>query len=55
MQPLDWSLSFKLMCNTSDYVVGVALVQRKESKPFVIYYVIRILNSAQMNYTTIEK
>ena len=43
------------MCNASDYVVGVALGQRKESKPFVIYYSIRILNSAQMNYNTIEK
>ena len=55
MQPPDWSLPFELMCNASDYVVGVVLGQRKEGKPFVIYYASRTLNSAQMNYTTTEK
>lgn len=30
MQPHDLSLSFKLMCNASDYVVGVALGQKKK-------------------------
>ena len=55
MQPLDWSLLFELMCDASDYVVGAVLGQRKEGKPFVIYYASKTLNSAQMNYTTIEK
>ena len=55
MQPPDWSLPFKLMCDASDYVVGAVLGQRKEGKPIVIYYASRTLNSAQMNYTTTEK
>ena len=55
MQPLDWSLPFELMCDASDYVVGVVLGQRKEGKPFDIYYTSRTLNNAQMNYTTTEK
>ena len=48
-------LPFELMCDASDYVVGVMLGQRKEGKPFVIYYASRTLNSAQMNYATTEK
>ena len=55
MQPPDWSLPFELMYDASDYVVGAVLGQRKEGKPFVIYYASRTLNSAQMNYTTTEK
>ena len=43
------------MCDASDYAVGAVLGQRKEGKPFVIYYASRTLNSAQMNYTTTEK
>ena len=55
MQPPDWSLSLLLMCDASDYVVDAVLGQRKECKPFVIYYASRTFNSAQMNYTTTEK
>ena len=55
MQPSDKSLPFELMCDASDYVVGAVLEQKKERKPFFIYYASRTLNSAQMNYTTIEK
>ncbi|KAH9698198.1 RNA-directed DNA polymerase [Citrus sinensis] len=55
MQPPDWSLPFELICDASDYAVGVVQGQRKEGKPFVIYYASRTLNSAQMNYTTTEK
>ena len=43
------------MCNASDYVVGVVLGQRKESKHFVIYYASKTLNNVQMNYITTEK
>jgi len=43
------------MCDASDYVVGAVLGQRKDKKPYVIYYASKILNSAQMNYTTTEK
>ena len=43
------------MCDASDYVVGAVLGQRKDKKPYVIYYACKTLNSAQMNYTTTEK
>ena len=49
------ALPFELMYDVNDYVVGAVLGQRKEGKPFVIYYASRTLNSAQMNYTTTEK
>ncbi|XP_038978648.1 uncharacterized protein LOC120108978 [Phoenix dactylifera] len=55
MQPPDWSLPFEIMCDASDYAVGAVLGQRREGKPFVIYYASRTLNSAQMNYSTTEK
>ena len=54
MQPPDWNLPFELLCNASDYAVGVVLGQRKDKKPYLIYYVSRSLNSAQINYSTAE-
>ena len=55
MQSPDWSLPFELMCDASDFAVDVVLGQRKEGKPYKIYYASRTLNSAQMNYTITEK
>jgi len=55
IQPPDWSLPFEIMCDASDYDVGAVLGQRKDKKPYVIYYASKTLNSIQMNYTTIEK
>ena len=52
MQAPDWSLPFEIMCDASDYAIGAVLGQRKDKKPYVIYYASRTLNSAQMNYTT---
>jgi hypothetical protein len=43
------------MCDASDYIVGVILGQRKDIKPYVIYYASKTLNSVRMNYTTTEK
>jgi hypothetical protein len=43
------------MCDASDYAMSAVLGQRKDKKPYVIYYASKILNSAQMNYTTTEK
>ena len=43
------------MCDASDYVVGAVLGQRKDKKPYVIYYASKTLNNSQMNYTTTEK
>jgi hypothetical protein len=55
IQPPDWSLPFEIMCDASDYVVDAVLGQRKDTKPYVIYYASKTLNGAQMNYTTTEK
>ncbi|KAL3566435.1 hypothetical protein D5086_031850 [Populus alba] len=43
------------MCDASNYAVGAVLGQRKDKKPYVIYYASKTFNSAQMNYTTTEK
>jgi len=51
----DWSLSFELMCDASDYAVGAVLGQRKEKLFYVIHYASKVLNDAQSNYTTTEK
>ena len=55
MQPPDWTIPFEIMCDASDYAVGAVLGQRKDKKPYVIYYASRTLNSAQVNYSTTEK
>jgi hypothetical protein len=55
IQSPDWSLFFEIMCDASDYAVGVVLGQRKDKKPYMIYYASKTLNSAKMNYTTTEK
>ena len=55
MQPPDWSLPFEIMCDASDYAVGAVLGQRKDKKPYVIYYASKTLNSTQLNYSTTEK
>ncbi|CAN6562560.1 unnamed protein product [Malus baccata var. baccata] len=53
--PPDWSLPFELMCDASDYALGVVLGQRKDKRPHAIYYASRTLNNAQLNYSTTEK
>ena len=51
----DWNLPFELMCDASDFAVGVVLGQRKEKVFYAIYYASRTLNDAQLNYATTEK
>ena len=43
------------MCHTSNYVIGAVLRQRVGRAAYVIYYALRTLDSAQCNYSTIEK
>jgi hypothetical protein len=43
IQPPDWSLPFEIMCDASDYFVGAVLGQRKDKKPYVIYYASKTL------------
>ena len=47
--------AFEIMCDASDYAVGVVLGQRIGKLPHVIYYASRTLNDAQLNYSTTEK
>nr|GEU50127.1 reverse transcriptase domain-containing protein [Tanacetum cinerariifolium] len=51
----DWDLPFKLMCDTSDYVVGSVLGQRKDKYFRPIHYASKTLLDAQTNYTITEK
>ena len=51
----NWDLPFEIMCDASDYAIGVALGQREDKKEFVIYYASKTLDSSQSNYTTTEK
>ncbi|XP_050909288.1 uncharacterized protein LOC127123071 [Lathyrus oleraceus] len=55
IQPPDWTLPFDIMCDASNYAVGVVLAQRVDKAAHVIYYASRTLDSAQSNYTTTEK
>ncbi|CAM8962941.1 unnamed protein product [Rhodiola kirilowii] len=55
VQPPNWDLPFELMCDASDYAIGAVLGQRIEKKLHVIYYVSKVLDGAQINYTTTEK
>ncbi|KAL4378104.1 hypothetical protein GQ457_02G030500 [Hibiscus cannabinus] len=51
----DWSLPFELMCDASEFAVRAVLGQRERKVFHVVYYASKILNDAQLNYTTIEK
>ena len=46
---------FEVMCDASDYIVGVGLGQRKDNKSYDIYYTSRTFDDAQMNYAITEK
>ena len=43
------------MCDASDYAVGSVLGQRKDNKPYAIYYASRTLDRAQVYYAMIAK
>jgi hypothetical protein len=55
IQPANWSLPFKIMCDASDYVVGVVLDQTKDKKHHVIAYASKTLTGPQLNYEATEK
>ena len=48
-------MPFELMCDASDFAIGAVLGKRFEKHPYVIYYASKILNEAQMNYTTTKR
>ncbi|CAM8959499.1 unnamed protein product [Rhodiola kirilowii] len=43
------------MCDASDYAIGDVLGQRVDKRLHVVYYVSKVLDSAQLNYTTTGK
>ncbi|XP_070032012.1 uncharacterized protein [Nicotiana tomentosiformis] len=51
----NWSLPFELMCDASDVAVGTVLGQRINKIFYPVYYASKTMNSAQGNYTVIEK
>ncbi|XP_006579199.1 uncharacterized protein [Glycine max] len=52
MHPLDWELTFELMCHTSNYALGAILSQRVDRLSHIITYASRTLDAEQVNYTT---
>ena len=55
MRAPNWQLPFEVMCDASDFTIGVVRGQREDGNPYVIYYASKTLNKAQRNYTTTEK
>ena len=51
----DWSLTFEVMCDASDWAVGAILGQRKDRIFHSIYYASKTLSGAQLNYTVTQK
>ncbi|CAM8886619.1 unnamed protein product [Rhodiola kirilowii] len=55
IQPPNWDLPFELMCDASDYAIGAVLGQRVDKKLHAFHYTSKVLNGAQLNYSTTEK
>ena len=51
----NWNLPFEIMCDASDFALGVVLGQRVDKHFRPIYYASKTLNPSQENYTTTEK
>ena len=52
IQPPNWDEPFEIMCDASDYAIGVVLGQRIGKNLHVIAYASRMLDRAQCNYHT---
>nr|GEU36631.1 reverse transcriptase domain-containing protein [Tanacetum cinerariifolium] len=51
----DWNLPFKIMCDASDFAIGVVFGQRKTKHSQPIHYASNTMTEAQIHYTTTEK
>nr|GFA32531.1 reverse transcriptase domain-containing protein [Tanacetum cinerariifolium] len=51
----NWDQPFELMCDASDFAVGVVLGQRIEKHFRPIHYASKTMNQSETNYTTTEK
>ena len=51
----DWNKEFEIMCDASDYTMGVVLGQKADKVFKAIYYSNKTFNEAQENYSTTKK
>ncbi|GJU77210.1 reverse transcriptase domain-containing protein [Tanacetum coccineum] len=51
----NWNIPFELMCDASDFAVGVVLGQKDGKNFHPIYFASKTLNPAQQKYTVTEK
>nr|GEW26970.1 reverse transcriptase domain-containing protein [Tanacetum cinerariifolium] len=51
----DWDLPFELMCDASDFAIGVVMWQRHEKHFRPIHYSSKTMTEVESNYTTTEK
>ncbi|GJV46130.1 reverse transcriptase domain-containing protein, partial [Tanacetum coccineum] len=51
----DWDLPFELMCDASDFAIGVVLGQRHDKHFRPIHYASKTMTEAESHYTTTEK
>jgi hypothetical protein len=55
IQPPDWSLPFEIMCDASDYAVGVVLGQTKDKKHYAISYASKTLTGPHLIMQLLKK
>nr|GEW97865.1 reverse transcriptase domain-containing protein [Tanacetum cinerariifolium] len=51
----DWDLPFELMCDASDFTIGVVLGQRQDKHFRPIHYASKTMTEAKSNYTMTKK
>nr|GEZ47766.1 reverse transcriptase domain-containing protein [Tanacetum cinerariifolium] len=51
----NWDFPFELMCDASDFAIGVVFGQRQEKHFRPIHYASKTMTEAESNYTTTEK
>jgi hypothetical protein len=51
----NWKIPFQISIDTSDIAIGDVLGQEEEKKPYAIYFIIKNLTPAELNYIVTEK